>query len=86
MTQGTQATDAARCAVPTIPIVFAVAGDPVGTALVISLGRPGGNVTGLTEIAPGIIGKRLELLREAVPGINRIAVLSNPANPTASPS
>jgi putative ABC transport system substrate-binding protein len=85
VTQGTQATDAARRAVTTIPIVFAVAGDPVGTGLVTSLARPGGNVTGLTDIAPEIAGKRLELLREAVPGITRIAVLWNPANPSAAP-
>jgi putative tryptophan/tyrosine transport system substrate-binding protein len=49
------------------------------------LARPGGNVTGLTDIAPGIVGKRLELLREAMPGITRIAVLWNPANPSAPP-
>jgi len=83
VTQGTQATDAARRAVTTIPIVFAVAGDPVGTGLVTSLARPGGNVTGLTDIAPEIAGKRLELLREAVPGITRIAW--NPANPSSAP-
>ena len=85
VTQGTQATDAARRAASTIPIVFAVAGDPVGTGLVTSLARPGGNVTGLTDIAPEIAGKRLELLREAMPGITRIAVLWNPANPSAAP-
>jgi len=85
VTQGTQATDAARRAVTTIPIVFAVAGDPVGTGLVTSLARPGGNVTGLTDIAPDIVGKRLELVREAVPGISRVAVLWNPANSTAAP-
>ena len=85
VTQGTQATDAARRAVTTIAIVFAVAGDPVGTGLVTSLARPGGNVTGLTDIAPEIAGKRLALLREAVPGITRIAVLWNPANPSAAP-
>jgi putative tryptophan/tyrosine transport system substrate-binding protein len=85
VTQGTQATDAARRAVTTIPIVFAVAGDPVRTGLVTSLARPGGNVTGLTDIAPEIVGKRLQLLREAVPGITRIAVLWNPANSTAAP-
>jgi putative ABC transport system substrate-binding protein len=85
VTQGTQATDAARRAVTTVPIVFAVAGDPVGTGLVTSLARPGGNVTGLTDIAPEIVGKRLELLREVVPGITRIAVLWNPANSTAAP-
>jgi len=82
--QGTQATDAARRAVTAIPIVFAVAGDPVGTGLVTSLARPGRNVTGLTDIAPEIAGKRLELLREAAPGIARIAVFWNPANPSAA--
>jgi len=85
VTQGTQATDVARRVVSTIPIVFAVAGDPVGTGLVTSLARPGGNVTGLADIAPEIAGKRLELLREALPGITRIAVLWNPANPSAEP-
>jgi putative tryptophan/tyrosine transport system substrate-binding protein len=85
VTQGTQATEAARRAATTIPIVFAVAGDPVGTGLVASLARPGGNVTGLTDIAPEIAGKRLELLRAAVPGITRIAVLWNSANPSAAP-
>ena len=85
VTQGTQATDAARRTVRTIPVVFAVAGDPVGSGIVASLARPGGNVTGLTDIAPEVAGKRLELLREAIPGVTRIAVLWNPANPTAAP-
>jgi putative ABC transport system substrate-binding protein len=85
VTQGTQATDAARRAAPTVPIVFAVAGDPVGSGLVTSLARPGRNVTGLTDIAPEIAGKRLELLREVAPGITRIAVFWNPANPSAAP-
>jgi ABC-type uncharacterized transport system substrate-binding protein len=85
VTQGTQATDAARRAITTIPIVFSVAGDPIGDGLVASLARPGGNVTGLTDIAPDIAGKRVELLREAVPGITRIAVLWNPANPSSAP-
>jgi putative tryptophan/tyrosine transport system substrate-binding protein len=85
VSQGTQATDAARRAATTIPIVFAVAGDPVGTGLVSSLSRPGRNVTGLSDIAPEMAGKRLELLRQLVPGITRIAVLWNPANPSAAP-
>jgi putative ABC transport system substrate-binding protein len=85
VSQGTQATDAARRATTTIPIVFAVAGDPVGTGLVSSLSRPGRNVTGLSDIAPEMAGKRLELLRQLVPGITRIAVLWNPANPSAAP-
>ena len=69
VTQGTQATDAARRAVTTVPVVFAVAGDPVGSGLVTSLARPGRNVTGLTDIAPEIARKRLDLFRKATPGI-----------------
>jgi putative ABC transport system substrate-binding protein len=85
VTQGTPPTVAAKQATPTIPIVFAVAGDPIGSGLVASLARPGGNVTGLTDIAPEMAGKRLELLREAAPGVTRIAVLLNPGNPSARP-
>jgi putative ABC transport system substrate-binding protein len=85
VTEGTQATDAARRAVTTIPIVFSVAGDPIGSGLVTSLARPGGNVTGLTDIAPEIAGKRLELLREAVPGLAHVVILWNPANPSGAP-
>jgi putative tryptophan/tyrosine transport system substrate-binding protein len=85
VSQGTQATDAARHAASTIPIVFAVAGDPMGTGLVTSLARPGRNVTGLSDIAPEMAGKRLELLRQLVPGIARVAVLWNPANSSAAP-
>ena len=80
VSEGTSATIAARRTTTTIPIVFSVAGDPVGTGLVSSLARPGGNVTGLTDIAPEMAGKRLELLREAAPGATRIAALWNPAN------
>jgi putative ABC transport system substrate-binding protein len=63
-----------------IPIVFA-AGDPIATGLVASLARPGGNVTGLSTNLPGIGAKRLELLKEGIPKVSRVAVLSNPANP-----
>jgi putative ABC transport system substrate-binding protein len=63
-----------------IPIVFA-AGDPIASGLVASLARPGGNVTGLSTNLPGIGAKRLELLKEAIPKVLRVAVLSNPANP-----
>jgi ABC-type uncharacterized transport system substrate-binding protein len=64
-----------------IPIVFMGAGDPVSLGLVASLGRPGGNVTGLSfSVGMETFGKGLELLREAIPGIRRVAVLSNPAN------
>src|SRR5262249_31276921 len=66
-----------------IPIVFATAGDPVGTGLVSSLARPGGNVTGLSNQVPEVAGKRLELLREVVPGLRRLAILANVGNPAA---
>jgi putative ABC transport system substrate-binding protein len=66
----------------TIPIVMTVVADPVADGLVQSLGRPGGNVTGLTIISPELSGKRIELLKEAVPRIGRVAVLWNPSNPT----
>ena len=75
---GTLAALAARRATKTLPIVFSPAGDPVGSGLVASLARPGGNVTGLSAFAPELVGKRLELLKEAVPGISRVAVLWQP--------
>jgi putative ABC transport system substrate-binding protein len=62
----------------TIPIVMAYSADPAGTGLVVSLARPGGNVTGLSTISPELSGKRLELLRELVPGLSRVAFLWNP--------
>jgi putative ABC transport system substrate-binding protein len=65
----------------TIPIVMTVVADPVADGLVQSLGHPGGNVTGLTIISPELSGKRIELLREAVPRLSRLAVFWNPANP-----
>ena len=64
-----------------IPIVFAVAGDPVGAGLVASLARPGGNVTGLSVLSTDLPGKRIELLREAVPGLRRLAIMGNASNP-----
>jgi len=85
VTQGTEATVAAHRATTTIPIVFAVASDPIGSGVVRSLARPGGNVTGFTDIASEVAGKRLELLREAAPGVRRIAVLWNPANASSGP-
>ena len=69
---------AAAKATRTIPIVMASTGDPVGTGLVASLARPGGNVTGLTQIATDLAGKRLELLKDVAPGISRVAVLWSP--------
>jgi hypothetical protein len=68
-------------ATKTIPIVFVTASDPVGAAFVTSLGRPGGNVTGITLIGVELVAKRMELLREVLPGATRIALLVNPNNP-----
>jgi putative tryptophan/tyrosine transport system substrate-binding protein len=81
VTAGTPGTLAAKQATKTIPIVMAVAGDAVGAGLVASLARPGGNVTGLTTIVQDLEGKRLELLKEVVPGLSRVGVLWNPVNP-----
>ena len=81
VTAGTPGALAAKQATKTIPIIMAVAGDPVGTGLVASLARPGGNVTGSTAIVPELEGKRLELLKEIVPGLSRVAFLANPNNP-----
>jgi ABC-type uncharacterized transport system substrate-binding protein len=72
---GTGGPRVAMQATRTIPIVFIAAGDPVGSGLVTSLARPGGNVTGLSNLAPELVGKRLELLTQAVPGVSRVAVL-----------
>src|SRR5712692_5133480 len=69
---------AAKQATRTLPIVFAAVADPVGSGLVTSLARPGGNVTGLSNLAPDLVGKCLELLKEAVPGVSRVAVLWQP--------
>jgi putative ABC transport system substrate-binding protein len=81
VTSGTSLIMAAMQATSVIPIVFAAAGDPVGTGLVASLARPGGNVTGLSNQVPDLAGKRLELLREIVPGLGRLAILANVGNP-----
>jgi putative ABC transport system substrate-binding protein len=75
------AARAAQQATKTIPIVMSVSGDPVGTGLIASLARPGGNITGLTILSPELSGKRLELLKEAFPKVARVAVLWNPASP-----
>ena len=72
---------AAKQATSVIPIVFPLAGDPVGNGLVASLARPGGNVTGLSIQAPDLAGKRLELLRQVVPGLRRLAILGNVGSP-----
>jgi putative tryptophan/tyrosine transport system substrate-binding protein len=71
---------AAKQATKTIPIVFIGTADPVGSGLVTSLARPGGNVTGLSNLAAELVGKRLEQLMQAVPGVTRVAVLWHPGN------
>src|SRR5262245_43832191 len=76
------AVHAVRQATTTIPIVMFGVGDPVATGLVANLRRPGGNITGLSQLSPELSAKRLELLKETVPEVSRIAVLSNPTNPT----
>lgn len=83
VTHNTPPTVAAKKATTVIPIVFATAGDPVGSGVVTSLARPGGNVTGLSSQAPDAAGKRLELLREVIPGLRRLAVLADVGNPYA---
>ena len=81
VTSGTPQVLAAKQATSVIPIVFATAGDPVGTGVVASLARPGGNVTGLSVQHSDLAGKRLELLREVVPGLRRVAIIGNFGNP-----
>jgi putative ABC transport system substrate-binding protein len=83
VTAATPPTTAAKQATSIIPIVFAAVGDPVGTGLVASLARPGGNLTGLSLQQTDAAGKRLELLREAIPGIRRLAIMANSGNLSA---
>jgi len=80
VTGGPPAPEATKQATSTIPIVFAVTGDPVAEGLVASIARPGGNITGLASIASETVGKQLELLKEVVPKVSRVAVLQNPSN------
>jgi putative ABC transport system substrate-binding protein len=81
VTAGQQATRAAKKATTAIPIVMARDRDPVGLGFVASLARPGGNITGLSQMSPELSGKKLELLKEIVPKLLRVAVIWNPANP-----
>jgi len=83
VTQSTPAVLAAKQATSAIPIVFASAGDPVGTGVVASLARPGGNITGLSGQATDTAAKRLQLLREVVPNLRRLAIMANVGNPFA---
>jgi putative ABC transport system substrate-binding protein len=80
VTQGEVMTRPVKEATSTIPIVMASSGDPVEAGLVASLARPAGNVTGLSSVSPDITGKRLQLLKEAVPRVSRVAILYNPTN------
>ena len=81
VTTGTPGTLAAKRATSTIPIVFASSANPVSAGLVATYSRPGGNVTGFTILGPELEGKRVQLLKEAVPGLSRIAVMWNPGQP-----
>jgi putative ABC transport system substrate-binding protein len=83
VTSGTPIALAAKRATTTVPIVFATAADPVGTGLVESLRRPGGNITGLSIQSPDLSGKRLELLRDLIPGLHRLAVMVSVGSPAA---
>src|SRR5262245_45888504 len=81
VTSATGPVLAAKQATSVIPIVFTNANDPVNTGLVASLARPGGNVTGMSLQGPDLAGKRLELLREFVPNLRRLAIIANAGNP-----
>ena len=83
VTTGTRETMAARRATSTVPIVMLLVADPVGQGFVATLARPGGNVTGLTNLIPGLVQKYVELLHEAVPSASRFAVVANPPNPVS---
>jgi len=85
VTYTTPATQAAKQATGTIPIVIAAAIDPVSTGLVASLARPGGNVTGVSTMTPDLVGKQLQVLKEVLPKVSRVALLGNPANAGNAP-
>jgi len=81
---GGAATKAAQQATRTIPIVMSLVNDPLGSGFVPSLARPGGNVTGTSVMAPDLVGKNVEVLKELVPKVSRVALLRNPANPASA--
>jgi putative ABC transport system substrate-binding protein len=80
LTAGTESTDAARRATETIPIVMAAVGDPIAAGFIASLARPGGNVTGASLLATELTAKRLQLLKDTLPGLTRLAVFWSAAN------
>src|SRR5262245_5575242 len=84
LASATPPTLAAQKATSTIPIVFSLVADPVGSGLVASLARPGANITGVSNVNTDLAGKRLELLKETFPKLSRVAVLSNPADPISA--
>ena len=84
VTNGPYSTRAAKAATVNIPIVMAAVGDPVGDGIVTSLARPGGNITGLSSVAPELSGKRLELLKEIVPKLSRVAVFGSSTSPNTA--
>jgi len=86
VTNGPYSTRAAKAATVTIPIVMAAVGDPVGDGIVASLARPGGNITGLSSVVPELSGKRLELLKEIVPKLSRVAVFGSSNSPNTAGS
>jgi putative tryptophan/tyrosine transport system substrate-binding protein len=83
LTSGTEAAQAAKSAIKTIPVVMAFGADAVRRGIVADLARPGGNITGLTDIGTELVGKRLELLKEVVPKLSRVGFLWSPTNPDA---
>ena len=83
--QSGAATRAAQQATRTIPIVMSLSNDAEGSGLIASLARPGGNVTGLTIMVPDLAGKQFQLLKEVIPKVSRVALLTNPANPASAP-
>jgi putative ABC transport system substrate-binding protein len=85
LTRGTPAAVAAKSATRTIPVVMAASADPVGSGIVASLGRPGGNVTGLSSVDTDVYAKRVELLREMLPKLARVAAIFNMGNPVIPP-
>jgi putative ABC transport system substrate-binding protein len=86
VTSGPPVTRAAKEATNTIPIVMANEADPVGSGVIASLARPGGNITGLSQLSPELAGKRLELLKEVVPKLGRVAVFGTSTSPSTAPS